>query len=135
MIKTQKNESDINGKAGIYAIKINGKKVYIGKSTDLLQRMASHLSHIYGETEKSQAHKYQILKEASNKGMAIEIDVLYYCPLLDNEEIKEDIGEAEMLFIHHYKPALNIQIPKLENWRSYTNCVEAKTITLDEILK
>ena len=55
------NKDKYINKAGIYAIKISGQIVYIGKSTNLLNRIASHMYHIHeNTTEESQAHKYQI---------------------------------------------------------------------------
>lgn len=120
-------------KAGIYSIKISGQIVYIGKSTNLLHRAASHMQHIYEYTRDSESNKYQVLKKALKQGMPVDIDILYYSTKTDPEEIKEDIGECEGLFIRYYKPPLNYQIPKEEDWRKYTINKEAQTITLEEI--
>lgn len=60
--------------AGIYCIKIGTQIVYIGKSTNMLRRIAQHYVGIKTESEK----KYRILAEAQRKGHAISFDVLYY---------------------------------------------------------
>ena len=46
---------------GLYSISIRDKLVYIGKSTDCLKRIASHIANIQ-EGEKS--HKYDVFREA-----------------------------------------------------------------------
>ena len=48
---------------GIYCIKINGKIVYVGKSRNMLQRIAEHYVGIKAEKEK----KYRIMAEAQRK--------------------------------------------------------------------
>ena len=46
--------------AGIYCIKIDDTIVYIGKSTNMLKRVAQHYAAIKGQKER----KYRILAEA-----------------------------------------------------------------------
>lgn len=60
--------------AGIYCIKIDDEVVYIGKSGNMLRRIASHYANIQMGTEK----KYRILAEARRRGHSITFDVLYY---------------------------------------------------------
>ena len=47
-------------RAGIYCIKIDGEIVYIGKSRNMLRRIAQHYVGIKTESEK----KYRIISEA-----------------------------------------------------------------------
>ena len=58
---------------GIYCIKLDDQIVYIGKSENMLRRVAEHYVGIQKETEK----KYRILSEARRKGHPITFDVLY----------------------------------------------------------
>ena len=134
MEEAMKLNKDLD-KPGIYCIKLQGKKVYVGKSRNMLKRVASHMQHIYSTTPESKGHKYQILKEADKAKMAIEFDVLYYSTKTEQADIDEDIGSAEALFINHYMPQLNVQIPKIDNWKSSTMSKTAKTITLKEIVE
>ena len=119
-------------KAGIYSISIDNKIVYIGKSLDMLWRVASHITEI--ENGSLKLNKYKVLHEAKEKGLTISFDVLYYSPQQDEEEIKNDIGYIEGVLIRKHLPALNQQIPKEEDWHTYTINKSAKTITLDEII-
>lgn len=125
-----KNETLVNKyqKAGIYSIKIKDKVVYIGKSREMLQRIAAHIGNI--EHGQRGRHKYDILREAKAKGYSISFDVLYVSPTGTDE----DIGYMEGVLIRQYAPPLNTQIPKKENWKKYNTNPKAKTITLNEIL-
>ena len=60
--------------AGIYCIKVDNEIVYIGKSGNMLRRIAQHYAGIQMGTEK----KYRIMAEARRKGHNIGFDVLYY---------------------------------------------------------
>ena len=117
--------------AGIYSISIEGRLVYIGKSTNMLQRIASHLIAIQRETN----HKYSILREANENHYQIQFDVMYYTKRKREEAIKNDIGKREGYLIRKHKPALNYQIPREDNYKYYTVNKKAKTITLQEIME
>ena len=111
--------------AGIYCIKIDGQIVYIGKSRNMLIRVAQHYVGIQCGEEK----KYRILSEIQRKGHAIEFDVLYYASCAAQRKIDEEIGQKEGELIRSYLPILNTQIPKEENWRTYEiNQVDAREI-------
>lgn len=111
--------------AGIYCIRIDGQIVYIGKSHNMLVRVAQHYVGIKCGNEK----KYRILSEIQRKGYAIEFDVLYYASSAAYYRIVEEIGAKEGEFIRRYRPVLNTQIPKEENWRSYEpNYVDARKV-------
>ena len=116
--------------AGIYCIKIDETVVYIGKSYNMLKRVAQHYAAIQKPTEK----KYRILAEAHRKRHAINFDVLYYAKAQDYTSIMAEIGEKEGEFIRKYNPILNTQIPKAENWETWdTKEVDAKS-ALESIL-
>ena len=101
--------------AGIYCIKIDDKIVYIGKSANMLRRIAEHYVGIKTGSEK----KYRILAEARRRGHPITFDVLYYAKSKGIPNQLAEIGEKEGEYIRHYMPILNTQIPKAEDWNRY----------------
>ena len=116
---------------GIYEICIDDQTVYIGKSKNMLRRLAQHWVGINTESE----HKYCILSEAKTLGHKVSFHVLHYAENLLPQQIDEELGEKEGEFIRELKPVLNTQIPKADNWRSYDINKAASTITLSEILQ
>ena len=117
--------------AGIYCIRIDNAIVYIGKSMDMLRRMAQHYVGIRTGSEK----KYRIMAEAKRKGHRVNFDVLYYAKSRNRVDKMVEIGEKEGEFIRQYQPVLNTQIPKEENWQQFdTQTVDVKTV-LDSILE
>ena len=111
--------------AGIYCIKIDNQIVYIGKSANMLRRIAQHYAGIKMQTEK----KYRIISEAERKGHTISFDVLYYAKSRRYADKIAEIGEKEGEYIREYKPILNTQIPKAENWTNWDiNEVDARAI-------
>lgn len=116
--------------AGIYCIKIDEKIVYIGKSGNMLRRIAQHYAGIQKDTEK----KYRIMSEARRKGHNITFDVLYYANGRRYAEKMAEIGEKEGEYIRRYRPILNAQIPKDSDWTKWDlNEINAKEI-LQQIL-
>lgn len=110
---------------GIYCIKIDDTVVYIGKSRNMLKRIANHYVNIKTEAEK----KYRIMAEAQRKGHSISFDVLYYATARTPSAIKEEIGKKEGKYIRQYLPPLNTQIPKAENWQKWdVNKVDAQEV-------
>ena len=113
--------------AGIYCIKIDDDIVYIGKSHNMLKRVAQHYVGIKSQSEL----KYRILAEAQRKGHKIGFDVLYYATESDYNAVKDEIGTKEGEYIRKYKPALNTQIPKETDYRTFNVC----RVQIKEILK
>ena len=111
---------------GIYCIKIDQKIVYIGKSTNMLRRVAQHYVGIKTESEK----KYQVLAEARRRGHNINFDVLYYAKSGNYVKRLVEIGEKEGEYIRQYQPVLNTQIPKAENWSHF----EVREIDAEKII-
>lgn len=110
---------------GIYAISLDGKIVYIGKSENMAIRIANHMIHIEHLIEKG--NKYQVLHQARKEGYMICFSVLCYCSV-------DELAYKEAKYIREYMPPLNYQIPKLDNPKSYEVNKKASTITLWEIL-
>ena len=103
--------------AGIYCIKIDADIVYIGKSANMLRRIAEHYVGIKIGSEK----KYRIIAEAQRKGHPITFDVLYYAKRKGIANQLAEIGEKEGEYIRRHTPILNTQIPKAEDWKKYDN--------------
>lgn len=111
---------------GIYCIKLKGQIVYIGKSQNMLERVAAH----YVGINTVAAKKYRIIWEvAQDLKCGIEFDVLYYAKETNKDAITEEIGQKEGELIRQYLPPLNTQIPKESNWRTW----EVKTLNADEV--
>lgn len=102
--------------AGIYSISIGDELVYIGKSHNMLKRLAQHMVGIKLETEK----KYMIMAEKQRRGYPINFNVMYYAKSDDYDSIDEEIGVREGELIREYMPPLNTQIPDKDNWRRFT---------------
>lgn len=116
---------------GIYGIYINNKLVYVGKSTDLLTRIANHCLLIEGLGKPNQvnSNKYRVLRQARDQGHKVRFELLEY-----TEEDEDKLGFAESAWINLYMPKLNTQIPKPEDWRHWTINKQAGKITLEQIL-
>ena len=73
--------------------------------------------------------KYRIISEAERKGHTISFDVIYYAKSRRYADKIAEIGEKEGEYIREYKPILNTQIPKAENWTNWDiNEVDARAI-------
>lgn len=111
--------------AGIYCIKIDDDIVYIGKSHNMLKRVAQH----YVGIKKQSELKYRIIAEAQRKGHTINFDVLYYASRCGYNAVKDEIGTKEGEYIRKYKPVLNTQIPKETDYHTFDVCrVQTKEI-------
>ena len=117
--------------AGIYSISIGNQLVYIGKSTNMLIRVAQH----YVAIKQPKEHKYRVLAEAQKRGLPINFGVLYYAQRKTLPAIKKEIGAKEGEYIRAHRPPLNYQIPKQEDWTKFDVNPKAHTITLDELLE
>jgi len=69
--------------------------VYIGKSENMLKRIAAHYVGIRTGSEK----KYRLLSEIQRKGHDIDFDVLYYAQSKGYAAIREEIGSKEGEYI------------------------------------
>lgn len=117
-------------KAGLYSISIEDKLVYIGKSRNMLKRLSAHMAN----TETSKSHKYEILRQARDRGLKIQFSPIYYSLALTEQEIDDDIGFEEAKQIRNQKPPLNYQLPLLDNYHRFEVNKRANTIQLADIL-
>ncbi len=116
--------------AGIYSISIDNQLVYIGKSHNMLKRIAQHYVGIKTQSEK----KYRIMAEAERKGHSITFGVLYSAKSQSYSSITEEIGAKEGEYIRKYEPILNSQHPLTDDWRTWdVNKVNAREV-LNNIL-
>lgn len=116
--------------AGIYSISIEGQIVYIGKSKNMLMRIAEHTVATRLQTE----HKYEIFNEALRHGLNVKFDVLYYAQAGQPKALEEELGRKEGEYIRLYRPVLNTQIPKADNWRKFNINKNAASVSLADIL-
>ena len=123
-------------KPGIYGVYIEGKLVYVGKSKDMLLRLAQHIFYT-NNLNWTKTHKYRIFALAQLMGYNVRFDVLYTLPSSSTsgkKNIDDILGEREAELINQHLPPLNYQIPKIDNYKSFTINKKASTITLQEIL-
>lgn len=120
-------------KPGIYCIKVQGQIVYIGKSLNMLSRIAQHIFEINRNKQKS--HKYQVLRQIKDKGVNIQFDVLRKCYAKTATELYDALGDAEAWYIQQYKPALNYQLPHIGDYDNYDVNADAQRITAYEIIE
>lgn len=124
---------------GVYAISVNDKVVYVGKSRNLKRRLFQHCFNIkYYDNPNIASDKlqlYRLLNYIKFLGYHIHFEVLFKAavePTTPLDWIDFRIGIQEAFYIRYYKPCLNINIPYLLD---YYKCVvnpKAETITKDE---
>ena len=91
----------------------------------MLERVAQHFVGVRRGSER----KYRILAEAQRKGQTVGFDVLYYAKSKTKKDILNEIGEKEGELIREYRPILNTQIPKEEDWHKWDiNAVDAREV-------
>ena len=95
--------SNIEAKAGVYAITIDNCIVYVGQSKDIRKRLSQHIYNIENATF-NQEKKYLLLLAAKIGGHKIDYISLEYCE-------EEDLREREALFIQLTEAPLNILTP------------------------
>ena len=93
----------------------------------MLERVAQHFVGVRRGSER----KYRILAEAQRKGKTVGFDVLYYAKNKGKLAFLNEIGEKEGEFIRAYRPILNTQIPKAEDWHKW----EVSEVDAREVLK
>lgn len=119
--------------AGVYAITIDNKIVYIGKSDNVLRRIAEHYASIVFPQGK--ARKYAVMSEAKKAGCQIRFELLYKAKHQLGNEMYDEIGEKEGWYIRQYLPMLNTQIPREDDWHRFTVNKSAEAVTLQDILE
>ena len=94
-------DDDIRNKynmPGVYGIYCDDELLYIGKSKNMLMRLAQHIKNINRGKEK----KYVYLRELKKQKKKIRFDVLY---------AGEDFTRVEAELIEKYNPPLNTVKP------------------------
>lgn len=91
-------------KSGIYAIYIEGQLVYVGESSNILNRWVAHkINTLYNFKQKDyQEEKYEVLREAMAAGLGVSCNVLEFC-----ENDKKVLRAKEAAYIRQYNPILN----------------------------
>lgn len=112
---------------GLYKIEVNGKLVYIGKSRDMLTRVANHM---FGIDYDTKSNKYVYLRAARETGYRISFDVLEY-----TEEDDVKLGQAEAAAIHKYRPVLNKQLPAFDGSNKWKKNMRAWNLTYEQFIK
>lgn len=110
---------------GIYCIKVDNKIVYVGKSRNMLKRVAQHMAEIDYNEDKNM---YRVLRELRSSH-SLSFDVL--CETTDGND--DEMGYAEAYAIKHHQPCLNIQFPHLDDYHKYDYRRLAKHITAKEV--
>ena len=131
-LRTNQEVVDKYDTAGIYAVYIEDKLVYIGKSRNMLCRLAQHIFYTQN-LQWTKSHKYKVFNLAQVMGYNVRFDVLYYSSTL-GEESDDEIGYKEGEYIRQYLPPLNYQIPCADDYHHFTINRTAKTISLLDIL-
>ena len=77
----------------------------------------------------SDEEKYRLMAQIQSEGHVIGFDVLYNASSTARHDIDEEIGYMEGVFLRKYRPVLNTQIPKEEDWHQYgTQTIDAKAV-------
>ena len=93
----------------------------------MLWRVAEHYVGIKLKSE----HKYKLIAKAQQRGYCVKFDCISCAHSVRKADIEEELGEAEGYYIRKYKPLLNTQIPKEDNWRKFDYNREAAEMTAD----
>lgn len=91
-------------KSGVYAIYIEDELVYIGESSNILNRWVAHkINTLFNFKQKDyQEDKYAVLRDAMKAGLRVSCNVLEYC-----ENDKTVLRAREAAYINAYNPILN----------------------------
>lgn len=105
-------------KPGIYGIYCDNNLVYVGKSTNLLNRWLIHKTHtLCNYATEYNRPMYRELRRAINLGHTIDIKALEVC---DVNISKQELKEKEEKRIAATTPPLNTLIPRMDgSGRSY----------------
>lgn len=119
---------DLWNRGGVYCIYVQDQPVYVGKSKELVFRLASHYFQIFHLPPTD--HKYDVIQQAVKRWGK---DCVSY-EILSVSDDKDKIGYTEAYYINQYNPPLNIQIPSLKNYMLYKSR-SINNITVDNLLK
>ena len=102
-------DSSLRNQWGIYALVLNGRIIYIGKSINLYRRLNEHRLAILKALKKPlkgySNRKYNYIASAIGHGATITYMILKH---LDNPD-KKQLDKWETFFIQEYHPQFNIE--------------------------
>ena len=114
-------DSSLRNQWGIYALVLNGRIVYIGKSINLYRRLNEHRLSILKALKKPLKgypnRKYNYIASAIQHGATITYMILKH---LDNPD-KKQLDKWETFFIQEYHPQFNIEKNGEDGGCSYAN--------------
>lgn len=127
----QQDEEKVNKyqRAGVYSISIKDKVVYVGKSMNMLRRLAEHIAGI--QVKPQTANKYKVLAQAKAQSIPISFGVIYYAK---SKRPYTEILKVEAKYINYLRPPLNVQIPNPHNYKEIHINEMAYYITLEDIM-
>lgn len=98
--------------SGIYAMVVDNKVIYVGKSKDMSVRIMQHIWH------PDDTKKYWIIDELIAAGYRIEFVPVEYCEVAA-------LTERESYWINYYLPPLNYQIPKHQDFKKQKSLLKS----------
>ena len=102
-------EVSLKNQWGIYALVLNGRIIYIGKSINLYRRLNEHRLAILKALKKPlkgySNRKYNYIASAIGHGATITYIILKQLPSAD----KKQLDKWETFFIQQYHPQFNIE--------------------------
>ena len=102
-------DSSLRNQWGIYALVLNGRIIYIGKSINLYRRLNEHRLSILKALKKPlkgySNRKYNYIASAIQHGATITYMILKH---LDNAD-KKQLDKWETFFIQQWRPQFNIE--------------------------
>lgn len=124
--------SILDGKSGIYGIYVDGICVYIGKSSNLLERIKEHefmiLNYDKLDMDDKTNKKYKMLYNICS----IHPHFIYVEPIVVQVEHNSDeLSMLESMYIKRYLPYFNIAIPNcdgsIDYYKEYSESIEDLT--------
>ena len=79
---------------GIYSVSIGDKLAYIGKSRDMICRLAQHIFYT-NNLQETKTHKYKIFALARLMGYDVRFDVMYVASGKSEAEIDDELTSEE----------------------------------------
>ena len=102
-------DSSLRNQWGIYALVLNGRIIYIGKSINLYRRLNEHRLSILKAIKKPlkgySNRKYNYIASAIQHGATITYMILKHLDNLD----KKQLDKWETFFIQQHHPQFNIE--------------------------
>lgn len=85
---------------------------------------------MYQIDHNQKTKKYIFLRQLRQEGYTIQFDVLQYIDGGDDE-----LGQQEAIMINSRKPVLNLQLPALDNYKSWSYNLISKELNYEQLKK